>query len=244
MPANANCLLAVAEEALRETNVGHIIVSDKQKHLQYLTMEQARRNVCRGIGMWEWACNYNFSGSMDHPDVVMASAGDIPTKEALAAIEILRRDLPMLKIRYINVVKLFSLTNNFEHPHGLSDRDFDDLFTTDRPVIFNFHGYPWLIHRLTYRRRNHVNFHVRGYKENGNINTPLELAIINQIDRYNLVIDVIDRVAELGSKAAHLKQQMQDQILRQRAYAYEHGMDDPAVSNWHWPFGYGSSSAN
>jgi xylulose-5-phosphate/fructose-6-phosphate phosphoketolase len=197
MPADANCLLAVAEEALRETNVANIIVSDKQKHLQYLTMEQARRHVCRGIGMWEWACNDNCSGSMNHPDVAMASAGDIPTKEALAAIEILRRDPPMLKIRYINVLKLFSLINNSEHLHGLSDRDFDDLLTTDRPVIFNFHGYPWLIHRLTYRRRNHVNFHVRGYKENDNINTPLELAIINQIDRYNLG----DRCDRSGSRA-------------------------------------------
>ncbi|WP_341885567.1 phosphoketolase family protein [Synechococcus sp. UW140] len=234
LPADANCLLAVAEEALQETNVVNIIVADKQKHLQYLNLEDARRHVSRGMGMWPWACNDNRSGSIDHPDVVMASAGDVPTKETLAAIEILRRELPMLKIRYINVVKLFSLTLPSEHPHGINNRDFDDLFTTDCPVIFNFHGYPWLIHRLTYKRHNHANIHVRGYKENGNINTPLELAIINQIDRFNLVIDVIDRVEILGCRAAHLKQIMQDQILRQRAYAYEHGMDDPLVSDWQW----------
>ena len=234
LPADANCLLAVAEEALQETNVVNIIVADKQKHLQYLNLEDARRHVSRGMGMWPWACNDNRSGSIDHPDVVMASAGDVPTKETLAAIEILRRELPMLKIRYINVVKLFSLTLPSEHPHGINNRDFDDLFTTDCPVIFNFHGYPWLIHRLTYKRHNHANIHVRGYKENGNINTPLELAIINQIDRFNLVIDVIDRVEILGCRAAHLKQSMQDQILRQRAYAYEHGMDDPLVSDWQW----------
>ena len=234
LPADANCLLAVAEEALQETNVVNIIVSDKQKHLQYLNLEDARRHVSRGMGMWQWACNDNRSGSIDHPDVVMASAGDVPTKETLAAIEILRRELPMLKIRYINVVKLFSLTLPSEHPHGINNRDFDDLFTTDCPVIFNFHGYPWLIHRLTYKRHNHANIHVRGYKENGNINTPLELAIINQIDRFNLVIDVIDRVEILGCRAAHLKQSMQDQILRQRAYAYEYGMDDPLVSDWQW----------
>ena len=234
LPADANCLLAVAEEALQETNVVNIIVADKQKHLQYLDLENARRHVSRGMGIWPWACNDNCSGSMDHPDVVMASAGDVPTKETLAAIEILNRVLPMLKIRYINVVKLFSLTLPSEHPHGISDRDFDDLFTTDCPVIFNFHGYPWLIHRLTYKRHNHANIHVRGYKENGNINTPLELAIINQIDRFNLVIDVIDRVEILGCRAAHLKQSMQDQILRQRAYVYEHGMDDPLASDWQW----------
>ena len=234
LPADANCLLAVAEEALQETNVVNIIVADKQKHLQYLNLEDARRHVSRGMGMWPWACNDNCNGSIDHPDVVMASAGDVPTKETLAAIEILRRELPMLKIRYINVVKLFSLTLPSEHPHGINNRDFDDLFTTDCPVIFNFHGYPWLIHRLTYKRHNHANIHVRGYKENGNINTPLELAIINQIDRFNLVIDVIDRVEILGCRAAHLKQSMQDQILRQRAYAYEHGMDDPLVSDWQW----------
>ncbi|MEB3352514.1 MAG: phosphoketolase family protein, partial [Cyanobacteriota bacterium] len=198
MPADANCLLAVAEEALVEPNVCNIIVSDKQKHLQYLTLEQARRHVAKGIGLWSWASNDDQGTKADEPDVVMACAGDIPTKETLAAVEILRREIPALRVRVLNVVKLFALTDPREHPHGLSDSDFNGLFTTEKPVIFNFHGYPWLIHRLTYRRANHLNFHVRGYKEKGNINTPLELAMNNQIDRFNLVIDVIDRVPSLG----------------------------------------------
>ena len=234
LPADANCLLAVAEEALQETNVCNIIVSDKQKHLQYLGLEQARQHVAKGIGLWSWASNDHLNSSPDEPDVVMACAGDSPTKETLAAVAILRLAIPSLKVRVINVVKLFALTNPSEHPHGLSDRDFDSLFTTDKPVIFNFHGYPWLIHRLTYRRSNHANFHVRGYKEKGNINTPLELAMNNQIDRFNLVIDVIDRVPSLGSRAAHVKEQMKEAILSNRSYAHEHGMDAAEVTNWRW----------
>ena len=234
LPPDANCLLAVAEEALVETNVCNIIVSDKQSHIQYLNLEQARRHVEKGIGLWGWASNDHKGVEMDEPDVVMACAGDIPTKETLAAVEILRREIPTLKIRVLNVVKLFALTDPAEHPHGLSDRDFDTLFTTNRPVIFNFHGYPWLIHRLAYRRANHENFHVRGYKEKGNINTPLELAMKNQIDRFNLVIDVIDRVPRLGSRAVHLKERMKEQILEHRAYAHEHGMDAPEITNWRW----------
>ncbi|MFN7228516.1 MAG: phosphoketolase [Synechococcaceae cyanobacterium] len=234
LPADANCLLAVAEEALVETNVCNIIVSDKQKHLQYLTLEQARHHVAKGIGLWSWASNDDQGTEADDPDVVMACAGDIPTKETLAAVEILRREIPQLRVRVLNVVKLFSLTDPREHPHGLSDSDFNSLFTTNRPVIFNFHGYPWLIHRLTYRRANHLNFHVRGYKEKGNINTPLELAMNNQIDRFSLVIDVIDRVPSLGSRAAHIKERMKDAILSHRAYAHEHGMDAPEVTDWRW----------
>ena len=234
LPADANSLLAVAEQALQETNVCNIIVSDKQKHLQYLTIEQARAHVAKGIGLWSWASNDECGTEPDEPDVVMACAGDIPTKETLAAVEILRREIPSLKIRVLNVVKLFALTTPGEHPHGLSDRDFDSLFTTNRPVIFNFHGYPWLIHRLTYHRTNHTNFHVRGYKEKGNINTPLELAMNNQIDRFNLVIDVIDRVAGLGSRAAHVKERMKEAILANRAHAHEHGMDAEDVTNWRW----------
>ncbi len=234
LPADANSLLAVAEEALQETNVCNIIVSDKQKHLQYLSLEQARQHVAKGIGLWSWASNDHLNSSPDEPDVVMACAGDSPTKEALAAVAILRREIPSLKVRVINVVKLFALTTPSEHPHGLSDRDFDSLFTTDKPVIFNFHGYPWLIHRLTYRRSNHANFHVRGYKEKGNINTPLELAMNNQIDRFNLVIDVIDRVPSLGSRAAHVKEHMKEAILSNRSYAHEHGMDADEVTNWRW----------
>jgi xylulose-5-phosphate/fructose-6-phosphate phosphoketolase len=190
--------------------------------------------VAKGIGLWSWASNDHCGAEADEPDVVMACAGDIPTKEVLAAVEILRREIPKLKIRVLNVVKLFALTQPSEHPHGMSDRDFNSLFTTDRPVIFNFHGYPWLIHRLTYRRTNHANFHVRGYKEKGNINTPLELAMNNQIDRFNLVIDVIDRVPGLGSRAAHVKERMKEAILTNRAHAHEHGMDAPEVTNWRW----------
>jgi xylulose-5-phosphate/fructose-6-phosphate phosphoketolase len=234
LPADANSLLAVAEQALVETNVCNIIVSDKQKHLQYLTLDQARAHVAKGIGLWSWASNDHSGHEPDEPDVVMACAGDIPSKETLAAVQILRREIPSLKVRVLNVVKLFALTQPSEHTHGLSDRDFDSLFTTDRPVIFNFHGYPWLIHRLTYRRTNHANFHVRGYKEKGNINTPLELAMNNQIDRFNLVIDVIDRVPGLGSRAAHVKEQMKEAILANRAYAHEHGMDAPAITDWQW----------
>ena len=234
LPADANSLLAVAEEALRETNVCNIIVSDKQKHLQYLTLDQARQHVAKGIGLWSWASNDHHGNEPDNPDVVMACAGDIPTKETLAAVEILRREIPWLRLRVLNVVKLFALTQPSEHPHGLSDRDFDTLFTTDRPVIFNFHGYPWLIHRLTYRRTNHANIHVRGYKEKGNINTPLELAMNNQIDRFNLVIDVIDRVPGLGSRTAHIKERMKEAILASRTYAHEHGMDAPEVTGWRW----------
>ncbi|MEB3167219.1 MAG: phosphoketolase family protein [Synechococcaceae cyanobacterium] len=234
LPADANCLLAVAELAFRETNVCNIIVSDKQKHLQYLSLDQARAHVAKGIGLWDWASNDHSDTAPDEPDVVMACAGDIPTKETLAAVEILRREIPYLKVRVINVVKLFALTEPSEHPHGLSDRDFDSLFTPDKPVIFNFHGYPWLIHRLTYRRTNHANFHVRGYKEKGNINTPLELAINNQTDRFSLVIDVIDRVPALGSRAAHIKERMKEAILSHRSYAHTHGMDAPEITNWRW----------
>jgi xylulose-5-phosphate/fructose-6-phosphate phosphoketolase len=237
LPADANSLLAVAEQALVEPNVCNIIVSDKQAHLQYLTLEQARVHVAKGIGLWSWASNDHSDGCADDPDVVMACAGDIPTKETLAAVHILRQEIPSLRVRVLNVVKLFALTQPSEHPHGLSDRDFDSLFTTDRPVIFNFHGYPWLIHRLTYRRTNHANVHVRGYKEKGNINTPLELAMNNQIDRFNLVIDVIDRVPGLGSRAAHVKERMKEAILANRAYAHEHGMDAPQVSHWRWSDG-------
>ena len=239
-PADANCLLAVAEKALTETNVANIIVSDKQKHLQYLDLDSARRHVAKGAGIWEWACNDDCGTDMDEPDVVLASAGDIPTKECLAAIEILREQIPQLKVRYVNVVKLFALTPDTEHPHGLSDKDFESLFTPDKPVIFNFHGYPWFVHRLTYRRFCQGRLHVRGYKEHGNINTPLELAISNQIDRFNLVIDVIDRVGSLGSRAAHVKERMKDEIEKHRNYAYTHGMDAPEINNWRWTFGHGA----
>lgn len=231
LPPDANCLLAVAHHCLQTTNRINVIVADKQKHLQYLDADAAIRHCAQGIGIWEWAS----TDAGAEPDVVMASCGDIPTQEALAATALLREHFPDLCIRFVNVVDLFTLTPRTEHPHGLSDRDFDSLFTTDKPIIFNFHGYPWLIHRLAYRRRNHPNLHVRGYKEKGSINTPLELAMLNEIDRFSLVIDVIDRVPRLAVTGAHVKQRMRDLQFAHRQYALEHGVDAPEIADWHWP---------
>ena len=231
MPPDANCLLSVANHCLKSSNYINVIVSDKQKHLQYTTMEQAIEHCTKGLSIWAQASNDEGA----EPDVVMASAGDIPTKEALAAIVMLRESFPDLKIRFINVVDLLKLTPASEHPHGLSDRDFDSLFTTDKPIIFNFHGYPWLIHRLTYRRTNHKNMHVRGYKEKGNINTPLDLAIRNQIDRFSLAIDVIDRVPRLQVAGAHVKEKLRNMQIDCQRYAYEHGVDKPEIDQWVWP---------
>ncbi|MBS1875092.1 MAG: phosphoketolase family protein [Acidobacteria bacterium] len=232
LPPDANCLLSVADHCLRSENYVNVIVSDKQMHLQFLKLEDARTHCTKGIGIWEWASN---DGGCE-PDVVMASAGDIPTQETLAAIALLRAEFPDFKIRYVNVVDLFKLQPTSEHPHGLPDRDFDSLFTTDKPVIFNFHGYPWLIHRLAYRRANHKNMHVRGYKEKGNINTPMELAINNEIDRYSLAIDVIDRCPSLQRIGAHAKERFRNMQIACRNYAYENGIDSPAVSDWTWPY--------
>jgi xylulose-5-phosphate/fructose-6-phosphate phosphoketolase len=231
LPPDANCLLSVADHCLRSENYVNVIVSDKQPHLTYLDMDAAIIHCTKGIGIWDWASN----DCGDGPDVVVASAGDILTQEALAAVAILRERLPKLKIRFVNVVDLYRLQPDTEHPHGLSDRDFDSLFTKDKPVIFNFHGYPWLIHKFTYRRRNHANIHVRGYKEKGNINTPLELAIRNQVDRFNLAIDVIDRVPTLQDSAAHVKEWLKGQIVENIAYAYSEGIDRPEIRNWRWP---------
>jgi xylulose-5-phosphate/fructose-6-phosphate phosphoketolase len=232
LPPDVNTLLSVADHCLRSTDYINVIVSDKQKHLQYLTMEQAIVHCTKGISIWRSASNDEGT----EPDVVMASAGDIPTKEALAAIVLLREHFPDLKIRFINVVDLYKLTPASEHPHGLSDRDFDSLFTEDKPVIFNFHGYPWLIHRMTYRRTNHANLHVRGYKEKGSINTPLDLAIQNQIDRFSLAIDVIDRVPALHVAGAHAKEQFRNMQIDCVNYAYEYGVDKPEFDQWTWPF--------
>jgi len=232
LPPDVNSLLSVANHCLRSENYINVIVSDKQNHLQYLDMESAIIHCTKGIGIWEWASN----DVGEEPDVVMASAGDIPTKEALAAIAMLREEFPGLKLRFVNVVDLFKLQSESEHPHGLSDKDFDSLFTLDKPVIFNFHGYPWLIHRLTYRRHNHNNLHVRGYKEKGNINTPLELAICNQIDRFSLAIDVIDRVPKLKVAGAHAKEKFRNEQIACRNYAHEHGIDKPEAANWRWPY--------
>jgi xylulose-5-phosphate/fructose-6-phosphate phosphoketolase len=199
--------------------------------MQYLDMDNAIKHCTKGLGIWSWASN----DKGIEPDVVMVGCGDIPTKEALAATCLLRKYFPELKIRFINVVDLFRLTPETEHPHGLSDNDFDSLFTIDKPIIFNFHGYPWLIHRLAYRRTNHKNLHVRGYIEQGNINTPLELAIENRIDRFSLAIDVINRVPSLKVAGAHAKQEFRDKQLECIHYAHLHGTDLPEVNDWVWP---------
>ncbi len=236
LPPDANCLLSCADHCLRSTDYVNVIVADKQKHLQFLSMEDAIKHCTKGIGIWEWASNDDRGKEPDIPDVVMACCGDVATMEALAATAILREEFPELKVRFVNVVDLFKLQPETEHPHGLSDWDFDSLFTKDKPIIFNFHGYPWLIHKLAYRRTNHHNLHVRGYKEKGNINTPLELAIENQVDRFNLVIDVIDRVPKLGSAAAYVRERMKNAIIEYSNYAFEQGMDKPEIVNWKWPY--------
>ncbi len=231
LPPDVNSLLSVADHCLQSKNYINIIVCDKQMHLQYQDMASAIRNCTKGIDIWEWASNDEGT----EPDVVMAASGDIPTKEALAATALLRQHFPELKIRFISVIDLMKLQPESEHPHGLSDRDFDSLFTIDKPIIFNFHAYPWLIHRLTYRRTNHKNLHVRGYKEKGNINTPMDLAIQNQIDRFSLAIDVIDRLPQLKVAGAHVKEMFKDMQIDCTNYAYEHGIDQPEIVNWRWP---------
>jgi xylulose-5-phosphate/fructose-6-phosphate phosphoketolase len=236
LPPDGNCLLSVTNHCLKSKDYTNIIVADKQKHLQYLTIEEAIKHCTKGIGIWDWASNDDDGTNPDEPDVIMACCGDIITKESLAATAILREEFPYLKVRFINVVDLFKLQSESEHPHGLSERDFDSLFTTDKPIIFNFHGYPWLIHKLTYRRSNQERIHVRGYKEEGNINTPLELAIRNQVDRFNLVIDVIDRVPKLGSAAGHVKERMKNAIIDNLDYAFTNGIDKDEITNWKWPY--------
>ena len=233
LPPDANCLLSVADHCLRSTDYVNVIVADKQPHLQFLPMEEAIRHCTQGIGLWDWASN----DQEEEPDVVMAAAGDIVTLEALAATALLRERFPDLRIRFVNVVDLFRLVPQSEHPHGLSDRDFDSLFTKDRPIIFNFHGYPWLIHKLAYRRTNHANLHVRGYKEQGSINTPLQLAINNQIDRFSLAIDVIDRVPRLQIRGSHVKEWLKGEIVRHLDYARSEGTDLPDADSFRWPFG-------
>lgn len=231
LPPDANCLLSVADHCLRADNYVNVIVADKQKHLQFLSIDEAVKHCTKGLGIWDWAS----SDQGQEPDVVMVGCGDIPTQEALAAVALLHEHFPDLKVRFINVVDLFKLLPETEHPHGLTDKDFDSLFTRDKPVIFNFHGYPWLVHRLAYRRTNHKNIHVRGYKEKGNINTPLELAIQNEIDRFSLAMDVIDRVDRLQTIGAHAKQQLKDAQIECRLYAYEYGVDKPEYADWVWP---------
>jgi len=232
LPPDVNSLLSVADHCLRSENYINVIVCDKQLHLQYMDMDAAITHCTKGISIWAQASN----DQGQEPDVVMACAGDIPTQEALAATAMLRDEFPDLKIRFINVVDLFKMQSDREHPHGLSDRDFDGLFTVNKPIIFNFHGYPWLIHRLAYKRTNHHNLHVRGYKEYGNINTPMELAINNEIDRFTLAIDVIDRVPKLQATGAHAKEKFKNMQIACRLYAHEHGIDKPEIVGWRWPF--------
>jgi xylulose-5-phosphate/fructose-6-phosphate phosphoketolase len=231
LPPDANTLLSVADHCLRSRHYVNVIVAGKQPALDYLSMDDAIVHCTRGLGIWDWASN----DEGGEPDVVMASAGDVPTLESLAAVSILRERLPELKIRVVNVVDLMRLQPEREHPHGLPDSEFDALFTADRPIVFAYHGYPWLIHRLTYRRTNHANLHVRGYKEEGTTTTPFDMVMLNDLDRFHLVIDVIDRVPGLASRAAHVRQEMEDERLRSRAWTREHGEDRSDVRDWVWP---------
>jgi xylulose-5-phosphate/fructose-6-phosphate phosphoketolase len=231
LPPDANTLLSVMDHCLRSRHYVNVVVAGKQPALDWLSMDEAILHCTRGIGTWEWASN----DGNEEPDVVLACAGDIPTLEVLSAAALLREHLPELRVRVVNVVDLMRLQSDDEHPHGLSDHEFDALFTADRPVIFAYHGYPWLIHRLTYRRNNHDNLHVRGYKEEGTTTTPFDMVMLNDMDRFHLVIDVIDRVPGLAARAAHLRQRMVDTRLRHRAYTREHGDDSPDVRDWTWP---------
>ncbi|MEJ6484810.1 phosphoketolase family protein [Nostoc punctiforme UO1] len=232
LPPDANTLLSVTDHCLRSRNYVNVIVAGKQPALQYLNMDAAIKHCTKGIGIWEWASN----DKDGEPDVVMACAGDIPTLETLAAVDILRQHFPELKVRVVNVVDLMTLQPKSEHPHGLSEKDFDTIFTTDKHIIFAFHGYPWLIHRLTYRHTNHEQLHVRGYKEEGTTTTPFDMVVLNELDRFHLVMDVIDRVPKLGYRAAYVKQQLQDKLIEHKHYIEKYGDDMPEIRDWKWPY--------
>ena len=231
LPPDANCLLKIADHCFKSVDYVNVIVADKQLHLQYLTDEEAVKHCTKGIGIWEWAS----TDQGVEPDVILASAGDVATMEAIAAAALLREHFPKLRLRFVNVVDLFRLVTESEHPHGLPDRDYDSLFPPDKPVIFNFHGYPQLIHRLTYKRNNHDNLHVHGYRERGNINTPLELAIMNKVDRFHLAMNVIDRVPLLRAIGGHAKDWLLDQITEHIHYAHDNEIDPKTITNWTWP---------
>ncbi|MBX6389197.1 MAG: phosphoketolase family protein [Frankia sp.] len=238
LPPDTNCLLSVADHCLRSRDYINVVVAGKQPALNYLTMDEAIAHCTRGIGVWEFASNDQDVGGDGGglPDVVLACAGDVPTLETLAAVDLLRQHIPWLRVRVVNVVDLMALQSASEHPHGISDARFDAIFTADRPIIFAYHGYPWLIHRLTYRRTNHANLHVRGYIEEGTTTTPFDMVMMNRLDRFHLVADVIDRVPSLGARAAHIRQAMIDERLRVRAYTREHGEDPPEIRDWVWPY--------
>jgi xylulose-5-phosphate/fructose-6-phosphate phosphoketolase len=229
LPPDANTLLSVADHCLRSRNYVNVIVAGKQPALNYLSMDDAVLHCTRGIGIWEWASN-----DEGKPDVVMACSGDTPTLEMLAAVDILRRHLPELKVRFVNVVDLMRLQPDAEHPHGLSDREFDALFTTDRPIVFAYHGYPWLIHRLTYRRRNHRNIHVRGYKEEGSITTAFDMTVRNDMDRFHLAMDAVDRLPQAAGVRSELQQRITDKLLEHRRHINAVGIDLPEIRNWRW----------
>jgi xylulose-5-phosphate/fructose-6-phosphate phosphoketolase len=230
LPPDANCLLSVTDHCLRSRNYVNVVVAGKQPAPQWLSMEDAIKHCTAGISIWEWASNDQGTT----PDVVMACCGDVPTLETLAAVELLHTYVPELKVRVINVVNLMTLQSSAEHPHGLPDSEFDALFTTDRPIVFSFHGYPWLIHRLTYRRAGHMNLHVRGYVEEGTTTTPFDMVVLNRLDRFTLVNDVIDRVPMLAERAAHAKQAIRNKLLEHKQYIAEHGDDMPDIQNWQW----------
>jgi xylulose-5-phosphate/fructose-6-phosphate phosphoketolase len=232
LPPDTNTLLSVADHCLRSRDYVNVVVAGKQPALNYLSMDEAVVHCTRGLGIWEWAsCDGD-----EEPDVVLACCGDVPTLETVAAAAILRDRLPTLKVRVVNVVDLMRLQPESEHPHGLPDAEFDSLFTRDRPIVFAYHGYPWLIHRLTYRRTNHGNLHVRGYKEEGTTTTPFDMAMLNDLDRYHLVMDVIDRVPAVAAHAAHLRQEMVDRRLQARAHTRAYGDDEPEIRDWTWPY--------
>jgi xylulose-5-phosphate/fructose-6-phosphate phosphoketolase len=233
LPPDANTLLSTFDHCLRSRQYVNVVVAGKQQQADWLSVEDAALHCARGAGIWEWASSDGETGPL--PDVVLACAGDVPTLEMLAATAILRDRLPDVRVRVVNVVDLMRLVPDSEHPHGLPDWEYDALFTEDRPVIFAFHGYPWLVHRLTYRRRNHAQLHVRGFKEKGTTTTPFDMVMLNDLDRYHLVMDVIDRVPGVGARAAGLRQQMADARLRARTWTRQHGEDLPEVAQWTWP---------
>jgi xylulose-5-phosphate/fructose-6-phosphate phosphoketolase len=233
LPPDANTLLSVIDHCLRSRDYVNVVVSGKQPHPQFLDMDSAIRHCTAGLGIWEWASNDDDGD----PDVVMACAGDVPTQETLAAVDLLRDLVPDLKMRVVNVVDLMTLQPEREHPHGLPDREFDTIFTTDKPIMFVYHGYPWLIHRLTYRRTNHANLHVRGYKEEGTTTTPFDMAVRNEIDRFTIARDVIERVPRFGYRAASAMQFLRDRLIDHRSYIRRHGEDMPEVREWTWSHG-------